>query len=203
MRRPIMLLKVILQAVFIIVFSSVTFAEVSLQLLPDNVTSSDNAIKVSFNGQFYTDSWWFSEITAKQYIPSLDEQFIIKVIDKYSTGTLDAILTLWPDDEKQEVKDLFSDKTALDGSQGFYTRVKDSAFIAKVFYGPYTVFLIQHSGNEIGDTILEYAIVNLNGNYFMTNKLKEDTVYVFLIDKIKKDIKLKVLPNKVIYTNVP
>lgn len=168
--------------------------QINLQLVPDGTTSILNPIKVSFNGAIYSDSWWISEVAAGKFSPSVDELFMIKAIAKNSSGSLEDILTLWPDDEKNEIRDLFSDKIVFDGNQGFFKRVKDTAFMAKLLYGPYTIFIIQYTGDTIGNIIEDYPTLLSGGNYYLTNNLKNDTIYICMVEKLKKTITIKTLP---------
>lgn len=171
-------------------------AEVNFEFLPETAVSNINPVKVSFNGIMYADSWWFSEVAANKFSPSVDELFIINAITQNRNGTLSNILNLWQEDEKQEINDLFSDKVAFDGNQGFYKKTNDSAFISKIAYGQYLIFIIQHTGAEIGNIIEDYPVVSSGGKYYLTNKLKDDLIYAFLVEKIKKSVAVKTLPVK-------
>jgi hypothetical protein len=172
-----------------LVWSSLSYAldKISYEYYPSNVVTNDNPIVVSFNGRIYAESWWFDEVENNEFSPSADESFVMLADSVNRNGGLNDLLQLWPPDERQEASDTFGDPSVLAGNQGYFRQLTNSAFLEKIAYGPYTIFLIEQSGTETGDVITEVPIIKDGSNYYLTNKLKSDPLFTFLIEKIKQD----------------
>ncbi len=167
-----------------------SLAEMKIDFYPQG-DIQQNPVSLVFNGKIYTESWWVDEIAKGIFITSDDEKFIIKVINTYQTGTSQDVLNLWAPAERDAMKSTISDAAMFAGSKSFYKKTQMSAFMVKVLYGSYTIFLIQHSGNEIGNTILEYPIVKIDNSYYLTNKLEADPIYTYITDKLSASLKYK------------
>ncbi|GFO57665.1 hypothetical protein GMSM_46720 [Geomonas sp. Red276] len=154
----------------------------------------ENPVTVCINGYMYKDSWWFDQVKAGMFTPSADERFMMKVVDVNTNGTPDDQLTLWPQDERQDTYMSVSDPIFFAGNQGYYKRIPYSAFLAKIAYGPYTIFFIQHSGPEEKDEIYTYPVVNISGTYYCTNKMKSDPIFLYLTEQVKEYLTLKARP---------
>lgn len=191
------MLKVInprkLLVIFMLLWSCDSFAldVIKLQFYPEDITIKENSIEVVFYGKMYSDSWWFDEVETKKFVASPEENFIIQVFNKNKKGSVGELLALWPPDEQQEAQETYSNPVFVSGSKGFFNKVKHAAFLSQIAYGPYYIFSVQYSGSEIGNMIDEYVITKINNTYYITNKLKNDPLFVYMNEKLKKEFKLK------------
>jgi hypothetical protein len=166
---------------------------IKFEIYPHGVVKQ-NPVTVYLNGIIYKDSWWFDEVKAGKFQPSADESFMMKAVDFNTQGSLDDQLSLWPKDERQDTFNTLKDPIFFSGNQGYYKRMPYVTFLAKIAYGPYTIFFIQQSGPEEKAEIFTYPIVNISGTYYLTNKLKSDPVFVYLTEQVKEFLTLKARP---------
>lgn len=184
-----LLLIMIFLQIFIPASSTKAVAANVIEFYPPGESSiNGNPITLTFNGTIYTDSWWFDEITTGstttgKFIAGNDEKFIISVVNTYQTGTVQDILNLWSPSDQSQIQADLSDTQLLTARQNFFKNAQYSALMVKMMYGAYTIFLIQHTGPIIGSTIQEFPIVNINGNYYLTNRLQSDPIFVYIVDK--------------------
>jgi len=165
--------------------------KITIQLYTEGDSQTINPVSLMFNGKVYTESWWFDEVVKNTFIASDDEKFILKVVETNQKGTPQDVLNLWSPSEQDQMKSIIFDADAFAGNQGFYKRIQSSAFMAKILYGSYIIFLIQHTGNEIGNLIHEYPIIKVDNNYYLTNKLQSDPMFLFITEKYSKTLKYK------------
>jgi hypothetical protein len=175
--------------IFLVISESAEDTKITVELYPQGDTT--NPISLIFNGKVYTESWWFDEVVKNTFIASDDEKFIINVVETNQKGTPEDVLTLWSPAERDQMKSIIFDTDAFAGNQGFYKRIQSSAFMAKILYGSYIIFLIQHTGNEIGNLIHEYPTLKVDNNYYLTNKLQSDPMFLFMTEKYSKTLKYK------------
>jgi hypothetical protein len=166
---------------------------IKFEIYPHGVIKQ-NPVTIYLNGNIYKESWWFDEVKAGKFQPSADESFMMKVVDVNTHGSLDDQLTLWPQDERQDTYNTLKDPLFFSGNQGYYKRIPYSAFLAKIAYGPYTIFFIQHSGPEEKAEIFTYPVVNIGSSYYLTNKMKSDPMFVYLTEQIKEFLTMKTRP---------
>jgi hypothetical protein len=166
---------------------------IKFEIYPHGVVKQ-NPVTVYLNGCLYKDSWWFDEVKVGKFQPSADETFIMKAVDVNTQGSLDDQLALWPQDERQDTYETFKDPIIFAGNQGYFKRIPYAAFLAKIAYGPYTIFFIQQSGPEEKAEIFTIPMVNISNTYYLTNKMKSDPVFIYLTEQIKEFLTLKTRP---------
>lgn len=181
----------VLVMAIVFIFNTSAAATISLDIFPENISSKENPVGISFNGKIYSEALWFDEVQSNAISVEPDEAFVVKAFFTNQRGSANEILALWSFEEQAETKDIFSNPVFMTGSQGYLRKIRDAAFLAKVAYGPYIIFFIQYTSQEFGDEIDEYVITKIRGNYYMTNKLKEDPLFVYLDQKLKMQLSLK------------
>jgi hypothetical protein len=179
---------------FAIWFPVVVHAEkVSVELYPDDAgTDKTNPIVMNIDATLYSTGWWFDQIDAKQYTLAQDEAFIFDALRINRDGTVQDIQNLWLPEERADISNVLANMDVLKANQSFLANLKNSTFLAKILYGNYTIFLIQHSSSTIGDIVNFYTIKKLDGKYYLTNYLKNDSVLKVIIYKYLPTLTLKV-----------
>jgi hypothetical protein len=163
-------------------------AQIKVELFPENGSKTGNPVTLILNGKTYPTNGWFDEMTAAG-TATPDEKFIIDAVSTNKSGTVNDVRSLWTPDEQNT--SFFSDPKIFASSQSFFKRFTGSAFLAKILYGSYTIFIVQHDVEGYGTTIHGYPLKNINGRFYLTNKLKDDPVFLYLSEKYSKTLQLK------------
>jgi hypothetical protein len=172
---------------------SASAARVSFDMVPDDAgTDMSNAVSMSFEATLYPVGWWFDQIEAKLYTPAPDEAFVIDALRINKSGTVQDIKNLWLPEEQADIAAVVANINSLKMSQTFLTNVSNSTFQAKILYGAYTIFLVQHSHATLGEIVNFYTLKQVAGKYYLTNYLKSDNVLKVLLNKYKPTLALKV-----------
>jgi hypothetical protein len=193
--RPSKILFLVLLITFIYCFNSQLSysADFKVDLYPEG-DNPVNPVTLRFNGRLYVDSWWFDEVAKGSFSAADDEKFVMKVYDANKNGTPQDILKLWAPSERESMKPDILDKNLFSLNRGYFNNIQYSAFMAKIQYGSYTIFLIQHTGLQIGNDINEYIIKKINNDYYQTNALQSDPVFLYISQKYKGTLKYKIRP---------
>lgn len=163
--------------------------QVTVKLFPENGSTTDNPVTMTFTGKTYTTNGWFDEVTAAG-TATPEEQFVINAVALNRNGSLANIQGLWGADEQDQISYL-SDSRQFAGNQAFFRRISASAFLAKILYGDYIIFLIQHDVKGYGSMVKEYPLRKSSGKLFLTNRLVDDAVYMFASLNYSKTLPLK------------
>lgn len=167
---------------------------ITVNLYPDNNPSSGNPVVVRLNGKVYTEDIWFDAVVSSQIKLAEDEAFIVSVLTTYQKGTATDVLDLWHPDERVGIRPYAEDPEKFAKTKSYATAIKQAAFLAKIYYGAYEIFLIQISGPSIGNIIKEYSIIKAGGRFYLTNKLRDDPVFLYITTKYEATLPLKVRP---------
>jgi hypothetical protein len=168
-------------------------ARVSFDMVPDDAgTDMTNAVSMSFEATLYPVGWWFDQIEAKLYTPAPDEAFVIDALRINKTGTAQDIKNLWLPEDQADIAAVVANINSLKANQTFLANVQNSTFQAKILYGAYTIFLVQHSHATLGQIVNFYTLKQVAGKYYLTNYLKSDNVLKVLLNKYKPTLALKV-----------
>lgn len=169
--------------------SAMAAEKILFDLFPEG--ENINPVSLAFTGKVYTESWWFDEVSKGIYPAADDEKFIIKIVDTNLSGTPQDVLNLWAPAEREEMKSLIFDTNIFANNRAFAKKVQASAFMVKILYGNYTIFLVQDSGTTIGDLITTYTLKKVDNSYYQTNLLEADPVYIYITQKYSKSLKFK------------
>ncbi len=163
--------------------------QITVRFLPDNGPKTDNPVILTLKGKTYPTNGWFDEMTAEGTIAP-EEKFVIDAVAINRNGTMAKVRSLWTPDEQNSTH-LFSDADVFGRSQSFFRRITRSAFLAKILYGDYIIFLVQHDVEGYGTTVHKYPVKKLDGKFYLTNRLKDDPVFLYLSEKYAKSLPLK------------
>jgi hypothetical protein len=163
--------------------------QISVRFFPEDGSKTDNPVSLIFKGKTYPTNGWFDEITAAG-TATPEEQFVINVVALNRSGSLSNIQSLWGTDEQDQISDL-ADSRMFAGNQAFFRRITGSAFLAKILYGDYIIFLVQHDVQGYGSMVKEYPLRKRSGKLFLTNRLVDDAVYMFASSNYSKSLPLK------------
>lgn len=155
-------------------------AEHSVELYPETpeaATATRNPITVGFNGRVYQGGWWLGRIGERAL--TADEQFIVDVLEGNRERSPEEVLELWHPAERDDLRELVTNPEIFEKNRRFYRGVADSALVAKVLYGSYSLFFVQHVGADFEDFIKVYPIVESRGEYYLTNALQADPVFQY------------------------
>ncbi len=173
----------------VIVFALVIFKlqdafavnDISFDLRPVNSTSSTNTVRISFTGKQYINDLWFDDITKNNLSLDADERFVFNLIAANATGTQTELLNLWAPDERSSISEIISDNEIYTLNKNRYKQIQNSIFLAKIDFGEYTVFFMQHVFNEITSIVKTYTIKKVNDNFYLTGALGSDPIYNYVM----------------------
>lgn len=166
-------------------------ADIKVDMYPIG-DSQINPVSLLFNGKLYVESWWFDEVASGLFPASDEEKFIIKMFDANKNGTPQDILNLWAPAERDSMKPDIFDTKLFSANRGYFNNIQYAAFMAKIQYGSYSIYLIQHTGSQIGNDIDEYIIKKIDNNYYQTNALQSDPVYLYISQKYAGTLTYKI-----------
>lgn len=138
--------------------------------------ASENPVTVSFNGRTYEGGWWLSRTEDSALTEA--ETFLANVIETNRDLSPDEVLELWNPPERDEVRSMVSDPEMFAANRRFYRGIEDSALVAKILYGPYILFYVQHVG-AFDDFIKEYPVLQTDTGYYLTNALQDDPIFQY------------------------
>ncbi len=152
----------------------------SVELRPQGSTEGDGpAITVTFEGKLYEGDWWLSSIANEKRPLQADEQLIVDYLGVNRSGTAEDVLTLWQPEEREEVAQMVLDPQIFEANRSLFVDMTDSAFVAKLRYGAYTLFFIQHDSRGVGSRINAYPVKEIDGAFYVTNELQADPVFQY------------------------
>lgn len=155
--------------------------------------AEENPVTVSFNGRTYEGGWWLSRIEESALTEA--ESFLANAIEANRDLSPDEVLELWNPPERDEVRSMVSDPEMFAANRRFYRGIEDSALVAKILYGPYILFYVQHVG-AFNDFIKEYPVVETGSGYYLTNALQADPVFQYFSTAYVESLELVEPPER-------
>lgn len=163
--------------------------QVTVLLYPENDIPQINPVTLTLKGKTYGAEGWFDRIPPGAATPG--EKVIVDAINALKHGTWQEVLKGWAPDEQDEEKRYLDNAEGFRKSQSYAKTITASAFLAKVIYGHYEIFVVQHEIGGEGSKIRVYPTINNNGRYFLTNLLKSDPVYQYISYAYAKSLPVK------------
>ncbi|MFZ4858386.1 MAG: hypothetical protein ACOYL3_18525 [Desulfuromonadaceae bacterium] len=163
---------------------------ISVEFYPNNVVTGA-PVSVTLKGKIYTGSSWFDELAKIPGAFSPDEIFITNYVAANANGTASDIISSWEPDEKESISVKVSDSQMFTKNQTYFKRLTGSAFLARILYGEFSIFLVQHVAGQDNTDIHAYPVRMVAGKYYMTNKLSSDPVFLYIVQKYKNTLSLK------------
>lgn len=139
------------------------------------------AVTLGFEGKVYGDTGWWLDTLDDGRLDEF-ERFVREIVSVNRDGDLEAMLGLWHPEEREALR-----ASAEDGlfarNQGFFKSVEQSALRARVDYGDFHIFFVQHdsSQTETGATVNVYPMRRSGDRLFMTNGLRGDLAFRYLV----------------------
>ena len=171
-------------------FTCAQDVNVSVEFYPNNIVSG-SPITLTLQGKLYSGNSWFDELVKNKAVMTDDEKLIMAVVDANTNGSLSDILKLWSPDERESVASMLSESQIFVRNQGYYKRITGTAFVGRVLYGDYIIYFVQHNLSQSGSSIKDYPISKVNGKYYMSNKLANDPVFMYLTQKYRQTLGVK------------
>jgi len=110
---------------------------------------------------------------------SPEMQFLGQVIFTDANGSLDDVLRMWDPKDRDAIRKVASDPSIFEGNRNFYRSITSSRLLAKVSYGTYDIFFVQHI-TQNRTVVKDYPVTHVNGALMNTNALQSDPVFVYL-----------------------
>lgn len=76
-----------------------------------------------------------------------------------------------------------SDPKLFEANRRLFSSIAKSYLKAKIYYGTYVIFSVKHLDRTSGERLKDYPIKKVQGEYFLTNTLREDPVFQYLTTK--------------------
>jgi len=110
---------------------------------------------------------------------SPEMQFLGQVILTNANGSLDDVLRMWDPRDRDAIRKVASDPSLFEGNRNFYRSITSSRLLARVSYGTYDIFFVQHI-TQNRTVVKDYPVTHVNGALMNTNALQSDPVFVYL-----------------------
>ena len=160
---------------------------ITIELYPSGESEKVNPVALSFSGKVY-ENLVLPDSLEKSNLPD-DEKFLAKAIAINKNGTLEEVLSIWNPSEREDIKKVASDPKIFEANRKFYSTIEKSSLKAKILYGTYTIYIVNHSDRVSGERLKEYPLKKVEGKYFLTNALSEDPVFQYLTTKYIKKLR--------------
>lgn len=152
----------------------------SLSFYPPGPGPKINAITLTFTGRVYDRGAWLKRMAEQKQKLEADEEFLVRVIATNQNGSNTEILELWDPAEKTDIQSSLDNPQESEKNRALFRNIEDTALIAKVYYGQYLFFVVQHSGALIKNVVQVYPIRVSGNKYMLTNRLQDDAMLQFL-----------------------
>ncbi len=110
---------------------------------------------------------------------SPEMQFLGQVIFTNANSSLDDVLRMWDPRDRDTIRQVASDPSLFEGNRNFYRSITSSRLLARVSYGTYDIFFVQHI-TQNRTVVKDYPVTHVNGALMNTNALQSDPVFVYL-----------------------
>lgn len=162
--------------------------QIVADLYPEGASATGNPVTLSMKGKNYpTDAWFNEMVRSGKATP--DEKFVMDAVTINTNGTLSDVRKLWTTDEQNT--SFFSDPSVFARSQAFLRRITGAAFLAKIRYGNYLIFLVQADVEGYGSVVNRFPVKKQNGRFYITNELGDDPVFIYFLEKYEKSLSFK------------
>jgi len=149
---------------------------IKIELYPEGQHTNPAVLYVT--GERYQDNPLI-HIPPDSSTSSPEMQFLGQVISTNANGSLDDVLRMWDPRDRDAIRKLASDPSLFEGNRNFYRGITSSRLLAKVSYGTYDIFFVQHIAQN-RTVVKDYPVAHVNGALMNTNALQSDPVFVYL-----------------------
>ena len=163
--------------IVILVCSTITVHAKNDEVITFYANEDENSkptISLSFIGHVYKDRPTIKSLEKKGRKLIASETFISDLIEANKTKSQNEVLMLWNPQERKKVKKLIFDQTLFSKNRNYYSMVKETRFLARIQYGKYLLFYVEHSISNIGPQQKLYPLVKVGEQYYSSNGLTSD-----------------------------
>ncbi len=130
--------------VYVLSTSNTNAETIDISVFPMKSITEINPTIIRLNGKIYTDTIWIDDIITGKVQAESDENFIARVLTVNQSGSAADVLSTWNPDERTQMSTYINKPELFVVNKNWNKSIKYSAFLAKVLYGEYTVFVVQH-----------------------------------------------------------
>jgi hypothetical protein len=152
---------------------------IRVELYPEGQHS--NPVVLSVTGERYTSNQLIP-VPPNSGAGAPELQFLGQLIAANANGSLQDVLSLWDSRDREAIRKLASDPAVFEGNRNFYRGITSSHLLARISYGNYDIFFVQHI-TKTRTIVKDYPVVHVNGALMATNALQNDPVFVYLSTK--------------------
>lgn len=163
----------------------------SFEIYPKSSTVKTKPAILIVEGKRYIENIWFDDVIANKVTVTEDERFVVQAVLLNTQGTQNDLLNIWLPDDRAEVNEVLADSDIFALNQSRYKSMKYSAFLGKIFYAEFVIFVVQHTFMDNTNLTKFYPIKYEQGKYYMTNKLSDDPVFSQIMQMAKESFPFK------------
>jgi hypothetical protein len=185
--------QILLSFVVVMLFIGTSYGDIiQLSINPINSQVLTNPAIIGFNGKLYTENIWLEDVSSGKMQAEYDETFIANVLAANQSGTAADVLATWNPSERSQMSVYINNPNLFTANKNWNNNVKNSALLAKIYFGNFTIFAVQHTMKDTTVTVKMYSIISANGSNYMTNLLSSDPMYLNYMIKVKNLVAVKV-----------
>jgi hypothetical protein len=161
----------------------------TVEVFPQGSESRTHPVKISVQAMVYAKDGHGKELARGSAAP--DEAFLASVLETYRSGTIDSLLRLWRPEERAHKRSTVEagNGAIFRKNQDVHKKLARAEILAKVFYGDFVLFGVRYYMAQGGDTYtLIYPVVARDRQYFLTDGLSDDPVFVYLINRVVREL---------------
>jgi hypothetical protein len=123
--------------------------------------------------------------------PATERQrkFVAALTEANASGVPGRILALWRDSEKLDIERKLADPKMTEANRNLYSQIKTTELLAYIEYGSYQLLFVRHDGTGSGIMIRTYPVIESGGRLYLTNALREDTVFANLSTIYERELR--------------
>ena len=144
-----------------------------VEIFPPGQQGVGPPVTVMFTGHLYAKE--ASSATTSE------EKFLISVVEANRTGNVDDVLRVWDESEHANIKRMATDEKLWSGNRTYYQKVTETKFVARVHYGQFLIFVVNHVFADGTESVKSYPLKRLGNRLVLTNELSRDPVFAYLI----------------------
>jgi hypothetical protein len=155
-------------------FAQATEDEFSITAMPKGSPSSLNPVRFTLQGRRFEKT----EVNASAVLPE-PVRLLHGMYVAYRSDKPEDVVAMWIPAERERVAKLTSNNAFWSGSKGYFGLMKKADLLYHIRYGQYEVLLVRE--NAKSKNIVAYTFEKTPEGYRLSNALKEDPFYTFLM----------------------
>ncbi|MCF6212302.1 MAG: hypothetical protein L3K24_16935 [Gammaproteobacteria bacterium] len=166
---------------------------VSVKLVPA-VGSDKNPIYIKYKGKQYGDKGLKFSVARKEQENLLSvEKFVIELVDVLREGSPVQFAKFWEPKSQASIVPFYeSNKGRWDREKSVAQAVSERRFVQLILYGDYALIQILEIYKDGKYWVRTYPVKIIGSDYYLSNDLKEDPLYTYILEKYGRDFANKV-----------